>query len=294
MGKSTLTTLVSNNFSGYNSIRYRGYYYDTETGFYFLNSRYYSPEWRRFIQPAGASSLNPDSVNGLNLYCYANNNPVGVAYSGFSSDVATSGMANSIGNNFGRINSGYQGIISNSSNILSALGALSSAFGFFDQWSGYLNGGLEAGLNYWGPKGVGFHFLGQYSNALSKFGKGMAVVGAVLSWGSGVYNNFSNPNYTIGEAYAASALDAAYYTGKGYGSYWLGSKVGQLSVSAGIAAGSAALGATVFGTTIGFVGAFAIGGGVAVIVGIAGAVVLYHLGQGVDWLYEKIKEGIFE
>ena len=99
MGKSTLTTLVSNNFSGYNSIRYRGYYYDTETGFYFLNSRYYSPEWRRFIQPAGASSLNPDSVNGLNLYCYANNNPVGVAYSGFSSGSAgamVGGMVNSL------------------------------------------------------------------------------------------------------------------------------------------------------------------------------------------------------
>ena len=116
-GKSTLTTLVSNNFSGYNSIRYRGYYYDTETGFYFLNSRYYSPEWRRFIQPAGASSLNPDSVNGLNLYCYAGNNPVGVAYSGFSSGSAgAGGMVSSIANSVGG----------------SSLGGLSNSFNIFD------------------------------------------------------------------------------------------------------------------------------------------------------------------
>ena len=32
-----------------NPIRYRGYYYDTETKLYYLNARYYSPEWRRFI-----------------------------------------------------------------------------------------------------------------------------------------------------------------------------------------------------------------------------------------------------
>ena len=27
------------------------------------------------------SSLNPHSINGLNLYAYANNNPIGIAYS---------------------------------------------------------------------------------------------------------------------------------------------------------------------------------------------------------------------
>jgi RHS repeat-associated protein len=32
-----------------NPIRYRGYYYDTHTGLYYLQSRYYNPEWGRFI-----------------------------------------------------------------------------------------------------------------------------------------------------------------------------------------------------------------------------------------------------
>ena len=59
-----------------NPIRYRGYYFDQETGWYFLNARYYSPEFRRFISPDDTSYLNPESVNGLNLYCYCNNDPV--------------------------------------------------------------------------------------------------------------------------------------------------------------------------------------------------------------------------
>ena len=54
----------------HNPIRYRGYYYDTETKLYYLNARYYSPEWRRFIQPADTSGVNPYSINGLNLYTY--------------------------------------------------------------------------------------------------------------------------------------------------------------------------------------------------------------------------------
>ena len=45
-----------------------------------VGQRYYSPELCRFIQPADISNLNPRSINGLNLYSYANNNPIGVAY----------------------------------------------------------------------------------------------------------------------------------------------------------------------------------------------------------------------
>ena len=45
-----------------------------------VGQRYYSPELCRFIQPADVSSLNPSSINGLNLYSYANNNPIVIAY----------------------------------------------------------------------------------------------------------------------------------------------------------------------------------------------------------------------
>ena len=59
-----------------NPFRYRSYYYDTETGFYFLKTRYYDPETGRFTTIDDLSYLDPESINGLNLYAYCNNNPV--------------------------------------------------------------------------------------------------------------------------------------------------------------------------------------------------------------------------
>jgi len=62
----------------HNPFRYRSYYYDTETGLYYLNSRYYDPELGRFINADDISLLNDlkDEINGLNLYVYCLNNPI--------------------------------------------------------------------------------------------------------------------------------------------------------------------------------------------------------------------------
>ncbi|MCQ2798616.1 MAG: RHS repeat-associated core domain-containing protein [Bacilli bacterium] len=57
-----------------NPWRFKGYYYDVETGLYWLSSRYYDPEIGRFISPDSADYLDPTSINGLNLYAYCNNN----------------------------------------------------------------------------------------------------------------------------------------------------------------------------------------------------------------------------
>ena len=59
-----------------NPFRYRGYYYDTETELYFLKTRYYDPEVGRFISPDSIEYLDPETINGFNLYAYCNNNPV--------------------------------------------------------------------------------------------------------------------------------------------------------------------------------------------------------------------------
>ncbi len=59
-----------------NPIRYRGYFFDTETGLYFLKARYYDPETGRFISQDDTQFLDPNTVNGLNLYAYCGNNPV--------------------------------------------------------------------------------------------------------------------------------------------------------------------------------------------------------------------------
>ena len=59
-----------------NPFRYRGYYYDTETGLYYLQTRYYDPEVGRFISRDSIEYADPESINGLNLYAYCGNNPV--------------------------------------------------------------------------------------------------------------------------------------------------------------------------------------------------------------------------
>lgn len=59
-----------------NPFRYRGYFYDVETGLYYLQTRYYDPEIGRFITIDGIEYLDPETINGLNLYAYCGNNPV--------------------------------------------------------------------------------------------------------------------------------------------------------------------------------------------------------------------------
>ena len=59
-----------------NPFRYRGYYYDTETGLYYLQTRYYDPVVCRFISRDSIEYADPESINGLNLYVYCSNNPV--------------------------------------------------------------------------------------------------------------------------------------------------------------------------------------------------------------------------
>lgn len=58
-----------------NPFRYRGYYYDTDTGFYYLNARYYDPETGRFLNADGYASTGQGFV-GNNMFAYCNNNPV--------------------------------------------------------------------------------------------------------------------------------------------------------------------------------------------------------------------------
>ena len=59
-----------------NPIRYRGYYYDGETGLYYLLTRYYDPAIGHFISPDGFEYLDPETIGSINLYAYCRYNPV--------------------------------------------------------------------------------------------------------------------------------------------------------------------------------------------------------------------------
>ena len=58
-----------------NPLRYRGYVYDSETGLYYLSSRYYNPVWGRFINADGYASTG-QGFTGYNMFAYCNGNPL--------------------------------------------------------------------------------------------------------------------------------------------------------------------------------------------------------------------------
>ena len=59
-----------------NPLRYRGYVYDSETGFYYLQSRYYDPAIGRFVNADGQISGVGGEILGCNMFTYCMNNPV--------------------------------------------------------------------------------------------------------------------------------------------------------------------------------------------------------------------------
>ncbi len=71
-GKLLRTT---GDFAETNPIRYRGYYYDTDTDFYYLQSRYYDPTICRFINADGYTSTSQNIVS-YNMYTYCGNDPI--------------------------------------------------------------------------------------------------------------------------------------------------------------------------------------------------------------------------
>ena len=76
--KDSLENDVSNDLThigNINPFRYRGYYYDVETNLYYLNKRYYSPQWRRFIN-ADSYLATSTKIVDYNMFAYAGNNPI--------------------------------------------------------------------------------------------------------------------------------------------------------------------------------------------------------------------------
>ncbi len=58
-----------------NPLRYRGYVYDQETGFYYLQSRYYDPAIGRFLNADSYASTG-QGIIGSNMLAYCSNNPI--------------------------------------------------------------------------------------------------------------------------------------------------------------------------------------------------------------------------
>ena len=66
------TGSMANTLGSHNPLRYRGYYYDRESGFYYLKSRYYDPNTGKFLNADSVSML----ASGEKAYTYCENNPI--------------------------------------------------------------------------------------------------------------------------------------------------------------------------------------------------------------------------
>ena len=116
-GKLLSTTgTMAGSIGTLNPLRYRGYVYDTETGLYYLNSRYYNPETGRFIN--ADSQLNDDLL-GNNMFAYCGNSPIsrkdidGDAWQFILACAVVSAVASGIGkviSNLGNDRPWYEGV----------------------------------------------------------------------------------------------------------------------------------------------------------------------------------------
>ncbi len=72
------TSADTQNITETNPIRYRGYYYDTETRLYYVNSRYYDPAVKRMLNADddSLSTATPQGLTDKNYFAYCDNNPV--------------------------------------------------------------------------------------------------------------------------------------------------------------------------------------------------------------------------
>ena len=249
-----------------NPFRYKGYYYDKEISLYYCINRYYSPELGRFLQVSDVSELNPHSINGLNLYAYANNNPISFSYNNSSTFGSTSvggGLVSPIGTDSsfsGNINSGP-----------TSKGGLNL---------GWLANGLDTGSTihglYTSISGLVNH-TAYFAKNLTPFMDNMTMIGASMKDGVLAFNQFS---WGLGKSdvfgvVLGVGLDIydSVQRGVSPGGVVLGATltaakgVGLIYLNKGIMYGATALGSAIcpgVGTVVGFV----VGGVVCILVDI--------------------------
>ena len=180
-GKVTINTISSLHPSArFNPFMYKGYIYDVETNLFLVTSRYYSPELGRFIQPADVSSLNPSSINGLNLYAYANNNPISFSYNN-SSAIGSANVGGGLASSIGTGSSFSENVNSGST----SKGGLNL---------GWLANGLDAGSTihglYTSISGLVNH-TAYFAKNLAPFADDMTMLGASMKDGVLAFNQFS-------------------------------------------------------------------------------------------------------
>ena len=187
-----------------NPLRYRGYYYDAETGFYYLQSRYYDPAICRFINADTFATTDANGFLSANMFAYCENNPVGnsdsegefpiqvvaAAVSGVVNLATSWASAKATGQTFTFLD-GAVAFVAGAVGVFGSAGRFASAAisGFWTAYSVSKNGGTIVGAISCGALSAGFSWLA-FSN-LAKFSSKRvdhilykAATDASLGWGS--------------------------------------------------------------------------------------------------------------
>ncbi|HAN20490.1 MAG TPA: hypothetical protein DCP51_02245 [Clostridiales bacterium] len=146
-----------------NPLRYRGYYYDRETGWYYLQSRYYDPEVGRFLNADNTIGANEDLLSG-NLYAYCSNNPVNYSDPSGNSFILACIIA---------------GII-----LGGTIGGVSAYYNGTDVFEGIIKGALigAAAGAFIGAAGAAM-FAGSFAATTAEVFAGMGTFGSLISTG---------------------------------------------------------------------------------------------------------------
>ena len=205
-----------------NPFRYRGYYYDTETGLYFLQTRYYDPEVGRFLNRDSVEYADPETINGLNLYAYCLNNPVeyadptgsdpqwwqwlvgGVIIIGLGiATLATGGAAAGVAGFIvaGAFKGAVIGAISGAL-VSGVAGGISSVISGENFWSGFADGAA-----------IGFMsgaIIGGITGAISS---SIQVANAAKMWQAGTSPQTSTPFKTMTHHYKKHVINEGFMKG---------------------------------------------------------------------------------
>ena len=246
----SVTDTTSNSVGTLNPFRYRGYYYDTETSLYYLQTRYYDPEVGRFINADG--QLN-EGVLGYNMFAYCENNPV------IRSD-PTGMFWGNLGKWFKNIGTKIKEYLTPSNvygSVVSGSSVLTTAL------ASSLNSAIKTSSR---PQNVGAGTYAKQCKAdlqsVSKFERGASKVlsaaaygAALIDVGMGVYDNVNtgaSPKKVISDAVVDAAFTGGSVWAAGAAGSAIGTAVGSFAPGVGNVVGAGAgflIGITIYAVT---------------------------------------------
>ena len=210
----SITGSMASTVGRLNPFRYRGYVYDDETELYYLRSRYYNPEWGRFI--------NADTLMGQvggtfshNLFAYCGNSPVNrLDPSGYS---WINDFKEAIQNVIGIAEKMLAAVAKSAAKQASSLTKASSS----------LAGGVYRAI----PNGLAdaYTAMGNTLSTLSGIFKGVGIGLFGLDLGLSVYSNFTNNNLTTSRKITDSIVDVGVSSLTFWGAGAAGAKIGTMA-----------------------------------------------------------------